>query len=140
MTVEEENDDLGSDVALSPVVAKRKRAGGKILKRLQRTKQPVETRVSTVSAVPGTVKKLAVKRAKPTSKFARKKYVCPHCNRRFLTRGNVKNHLRIHNRDKPFQCPVCQVSLRNLYVLLSNFHYPFDPRICLLTKVYINVI
>ena len=61
------------------------------------------------------LKKTAIgvgKRAKPAmSKFSRKKYVCPHCSRRFLTRGNIKNHLRTHNKDKPFQCSICQVSI-----------------------------
>ena len=40
----------------------------------------------------------------------RKKYACPHCKRRFLTRGNLKNHTRIHKKDKPFQCVICKVS------------------------------
>jgi uncharacterized Zn-finger protein len=115
MTVEEGNGEPAPEVTVPSVVGKRKLGrGGKVLKRLQRserTKQLEEPRTLTVAPVSvAALKKLAPKRAKPTSKFARKKYVCPHCNRRFLTRGNIKNHLRIHSRDKPFQCPICQVS------------------------------
>lgn len=111
MTVEEENRELLSDSMIPPVTvpAQKKRTRNKLVKRLQKIKQP-ETHVHPISAIPSAVlKKLATKRAKTSSKFARKKYVCPHCNRRFLTRGNVKNHMRTHSRDKPFECPVCQV-------------------------------
>lgn len=145
MTVEDGNREFTSDVPLSPVVVKRKPTGGKLLKRLQKTKQAIETRASTISVVPGAVKKLTNKRTKPPSKFARKKYVCPHCNRRFLTRGNVKNHLRIHSRDKPFQCPVCQVILdiSCRYIKYSSrtsnmFSQPY--RTCLLIKQFTNAI
>jgi hypothetical protein len=113
MTVEEGNGEPSPEVAVPSVVGRRKLGrGGKVLKRLQR-RQLEEPRTLTVAPVSvATLKKLAPKRAKPSSKFARKKYVCPHCNRRFLTRGNIKNHLRIHSRDKPFQCSICQVSLQ----------------------------
>ncbi|XP_046461484.1 zinc finger protein 62 homolog [Daphnia pulex] len=109
MTVEEGNGEPSPEVAVPSVVGRRKLGrGGKVLKRLQR-RQLEEPRTLTVAPVSvATLKKLAPKRAKPSSKFARKKYVCPHCNRRFLTRGNIKNHLRIHSRDKPFQCSICQ--------------------------------
>ena len=116
MTVEEGNGDPAPEVTVPSVVGRRKLGrGGKVLKRLQRTKQPEEPRMLTVAPVSvAALKKLAPKRGKPPSKFARKKYVCPHCNRRFLTRGNIKNHLRIHSRDKPFHCPICQVSLETI--------------------------
>jgi hypothetical protein len=88
MTVEEGNGDPAPEVTVPSVVGRRKLGrGGKVLKRLQRTKQPEEPRMLTVG---------------------------PHCNRRFLTRGNIKNHLRIHSRDKPFHCPICQVSLETI--------------------------
>jgi len=114
MTVEEGNGEPAPEVVLPSVVGRRKLGrGGKVLKRLQRTKQKEEPRTLTVATVSvAALKKLAPKKAKPSSKFARKKYVCPHCNRRFLTRGNIKNHLRIHSRDKPFKCLICQVSLQ----------------------------
>ncbi|KAI9561134.1 hypothetical protein GHT06_012090 [Daphnia sinensis] len=110
MTVDEANEELAPEVAVPSVVGKRRLGrGGKVLKRLQRSKQPDEPLSLTVPPVSvATLKKLAPKKTKPSSKFARKKYACPHCSRRFLTRGNIKNHLRIHSRDKPFQCPVCQ--------------------------------
>ena len=96
-------------------MVKRKRTGGKPAKRLQKKTHmdsgriPPAVAISAASAAVSVKKLSVVKRAKPTSKFARKKYVCPHCSRRFLTRGNIKNHLRIHSKDKPFQCPLCQV-------------------------------
>lgn len=110
MTVDEANEELAPEVAIPSIVGKRRLGrGGKVLKRLQRSKQPDEPLSLTVPPVSvAALKKLAPKKTKPSSKFARKKYACPHCSRRFLTRGNIKNHLRIHSRDKPFQCPVCQ--------------------------------
>lgn len=74
---------------------------------------PVAVTASSVRIAPKKPGLIVGKRLKPaSSKFARKKYVCPHCNRRFLTRGNIKNHLRTHSKEKPFQCPVCQVCLQ----------------------------
>lgn len=96
-----------SDTEYTPVAVKRKRVGKKFTRGPYKKKKKVEDIRAASEA--GTAKKLG-KKSKPTSKFSRKKYLCTHCNRRFLTRGNVKNHLRTHSRDKPFQCPVCQVS------------------------------
>lgn len=108
MTNEDEMEEALSDIAVSPIVAKRKRPSKKpVSKRPPKPKH--DDRITPTLNVPVITKKLPAKRAKHSSKFARKKYVCPHCSRRFLTRGNVKNHMRSHSRDKPFQCPVCQV-------------------------------
>ena len=114
MTVDEANHELMYEApSYSQMMVKRKRTGGKPAKRLQKSMigdgQIAPSVAVAAAAAAVSIKKLSVKRAKPTSKFARKKYVCPHCNRRFLTRGNIKNHLRIHSKDKPFQCPLCQV-------------------------------
>ena len=121
MTVEDEEfaGDTRRFSDMPSVVVKRKR-GGRTMKRLQRVKVQVPDERTAV-IVPGVLKKLTPKKAKATSKFSRKKYVCPHCNRRFLTRGNVKNHMRIHSRDKPFQCPICQVSLQTFILQFYSF-------------------
>jgi len=99
-----------SSASYPPVGIKRKRAvkGVAVVssKKLRR-KVALEAKAEPTALGSG-LKKLSVKRGKPLSKFSRKKYCCPHCNRRFLTRGNVKNHMRIHARDKPFQCILCQ--------------------------------
>lgn len=146
MTVDEASQELAYEAPVPSAVGKRRLGrGGKVLKRLQRTKQPDELLSLTVPPVSvAALKKLAPKRAKPSSKFARKKYACPHCNRRFLTRGNIKNHLRIHSRDKPFNCPICQVSpiitsIKYSIGKLSCWYIFFLHRTCLPTKVFISV-
>ena len=101
-----------SSASYPQVGIKRKRAVKAVAvvssKKLRR-KVALEAKAEPIALGSG-LKKLSVKRGKPLSKFSRKKYCCPHCNRRFLTRGNVKNHMRIHARDKPFQCALCQVT------------------------------
>lgn len=42
---------------------------------------------------------------------AHKKYVCPYCQRRFLTKGNIKNHIKIHTKERPYRCDLCNVSV-----------------------------
>jgi len=113
MTIEEGNEVLESEALLYYQSMKRKRPAKSNVKRIRTKKQPSPPLLEAHVEPTGTgvvIKKLVGKRSKPVSKFTRKKYCCPHCNRRFLTRGNVKNHMRIHSRDKPFQCPICQVN------------------------------
>ena len=117
MTIEEGTEVLETESLLSYQAKKKRPSKSSSVKRVR--KKPLLEAHIEPSGTSVVIKKLAsTKRAKPTptspklviSKFARKKYCCPHCTRRFLTRGNVKNHMRIHSRDKPFQCPICQVS------------------------------
>jgi len=111
MTIEEGTEVLESEAMLYYQSMKRKRPAKSSVKRIRTKKQPSPPLLEAHVEPSGTavvIKKLVGKRSKPVSKFTRKKYCCPHCNRRFLTRGNVKNHMRIHSRDKPFQCPICQ--------------------------------
>jgi len=130
MTVDEANHELMYEApSYSQMMVKRKRTGGKPAKRLQKSMigddQIAPSVAVDAAATAVSIKKLSVKRAKPTSKFARKKYVCPHCNRRFLTRGNIKNHLRIHSKDKPFQCPLCQVfALVSVVFVMFMLYFP----------------
>lgn len=75
----------------------------KTLKHLARSGQLTDVRAVAL-------KKLTEKRARASpARLTKKKFVCPFCQRRFLTRGNIKNHIRIHTRDKPFHCPLCKV-------------------------------
>jgi len=115
MTIEEGTEVLETESLLSYQAKKKRPSKSSSVKRVR--KKPLLEAHIEPSGTSVVIKKLAsTKRAKPTptspklviSKFARKKYCCPHCTRRFLTRGNVKNHMRIHSRDKPFQCPICQ--------------------------------
>ena len=109
MIIDDEDDSLAETSAANEghAIKRRQPAVKGSLKKAKKDGAPSGAMAAPLNDV--VVKKLAAKKGKPVSKFSRKKYCCPFCSRRFLTRGNVKNHMRIHSREKAYQCKICRV-------------------------------
>jgi len=54
-----------------------------------------------------------------------KPFVCEYCDKRFMTRDKLREHIRIHTGEKPFKCPHCDyacVQRGNLKKHINNRH------------------
>merc|ERR1711874_808575 len=59
-------------------------------------------------------------------------YNCENCRARFLTKGDLERHQRVHNGDKPFPCDLCGKTFTRQQSLNEhmNRHYGLRPYEC----------
>jgi len=54
-----------------------------------------------------------------------KNYMCEHCSRSFVTKGDLNKHSRRHTGSTPYQCQLCQkkfTDISALYRHSNNIH------------------
>jgi len=47
-------------------------------------------------------------------------FECPYCDKSFNWQGNLKMHVRIHTKEKPFKCEICDKRFSNPDVLTRH--------------------
>ncbi|CAH1122269.1 unnamed protein product [Ceutorhynchus assimilis] len=63
------------------------------------------------------------------------KFECEYCYSKFASYANLRDHIRIHTREKPFQCPTCQAKFTfksdlNRHILTHVEYKPFKCEFC----------
>ncbi|XP_071000079.1 zinc finger protein 235-like [Oncorhynchus clarkii lewisi] len=56
----------------------------------------------------------------PDTSRLRGRYPCPQCGKSFSSSGKLKNHQRVHTREKPFHCATCGKSFREKFNLTRH--------------------
>ncbi|XP_047738138.1 mucin-4 isoform X2 [Hyalella azteca] len=54
------------------------------------------------------------------SSTKQRKYVCPHCDRRFGWSTDLKRHVIIHTGERPFKCQVCSHAFTRKFLLQNH--------------------
>ncbi|XP_052863978.1 zinc finger protein sens-like [Anopheles cruzii] len=53
-------------------------------------------------------------------RIKQKRHQCPHCPREFVRAGGLKNHIRWHTDEEPFQCEVCGITFYSKQMLMGH--------------------